>query len=377
MENNKGKIFKKGSKQSGITLVALVVTIVVLLILAGISINLILQNNGIVAKAEEGREKYGQAKENEQTDMDSVVEWIDKIGTVEPENIEDWEYTENEDGTLTITKYKGNDTVVVIPNSIDGKRVIATQGSCWGSLWDDSICTGSSHNSLTFWYTTDQTTIEKVVISEGIERIGEFSFTSSIAVREVVFPTTIKTIEAYAFTGCSSLSSVSIPDSITEIATYAFGSCTSLSEINIPNSVTSIESNAFSGCSNLRKVTIPDSVTSIGRYAFSWCSNLTNIIIPEYVTSIGYGAFSNCTNLAEMHIPNSVISIGDYAFEKCTSLTEITIPESVTSMGNYAFKSIKNIKVNVPYKEGEEPSGWGYAWERTDDDCVVTINYKS
>ena len=375
--SNKCRIFRKENKQSGITLVALVVTIVVLLILAGISINLILQNNGIVSKAEEGREKYGQAKENEQTDMDSVVEWIDKIGTVEPENIEDWEYTENEDGTLTITKYKGNDTVVVIPNSIDGKRVIATQGSNWGSLWDDSICTGSSHNDPTFWYTTDQTTIEKVIISEGIEKIGGFSFTASIAMREVVFPTTIKAIEYHAFTGCSSLSSISIPNSITEIAYYAFGSCTSLTEINIPNSITSIGSNAFSGCSNLKKVTIPDSVTSIGRYAFSWCSNLTNIIIPEYVTSIGYGAFSNCTNLAEMRIPNSVTSIGDYAFEKCTSLNEITIPESVTSMGNYAFKSIKNIKVNVPYKEGEEPSGWGYAWEGTDDDCVVTINYKS
>ena len=57
MENNKGKIFKKGSKQSGITLVALVVTVVVLLILAGVSINFVLDNNGIITKAGEAKDK--------------------------------------------------------------------------------------------------------------------------------------------------------------------------------------------------------------------------------------------------------------------------------------------------------------------------------
>ena len=62
MENNKGKIFRKGSKQSGITLVALVVTVVVLLILAGISIRLVLDNNGIINRAGEGKEKYGQER---------------------------------------------------------------------------------------------------------------------------------------------------------------------------------------------------------------------------------------------------------------------------------------------------------------------------
>ena len=42
-------------KNKGITLVALVVTIVVLLILAGVSINLVLGNNGIIAKAKEAQ----------------------------------------------------------------------------------------------------------------------------------------------------------------------------------------------------------------------------------------------------------------------------------------------------------------------------------
>ena len=54
MKNNKG-----------ITLVALVVTIVVLLILAGVSINSVLGENGIIIKAKEAAEKTAAAQEKE------------------------------------------------------------------------------------------------------------------------------------------------------------------------------------------------------------------------------------------------------------------------------------------------------------------------
>ena len=42
-------------KQKGITLIALVVTIVILLILSGISLNIVLGNNGIITKAQEAK----------------------------------------------------------------------------------------------------------------------------------------------------------------------------------------------------------------------------------------------------------------------------------------------------------------------------------
>ena len=51
--------------KKGITLVALVVTIVVLLILAGVSINLVLGDNGIISKAQEGKTKSAEASEND------------------------------------------------------------------------------------------------------------------------------------------------------------------------------------------------------------------------------------------------------------------------------------------------------------------------
>ena len=62
MKNNKG-----------ITLVALVVTIVVLLILAGVSINLVLGNNGIIVKAKDAETKSAEASQNDLKGMNSLV----------------------------------------------------------------------------------------------------------------------------------------------------------------------------------------------------------------------------------------------------------------------------------------------------------------
>ena len=64
---------------NGITLIALVVTIVVLLILAGVSINMVLGQNGIVTKAKDARDKTEQAKQNDLASMDQVVKDMDDI----------------------------------------------------------------------------------------------------------------------------------------------------------------------------------------------------------------------------------------------------------------------------------------------------------
>lgn len=62
---------KKG--QSGITLIALLITIIVLLILAGVSINLIVGENGIVSKAQQAKEKMDFASVKENIEMEIVA----------------------------------------------------------------------------------------------------------------------------------------------------------------------------------------------------------------------------------------------------------------------------------------------------------------
>ena len=64
-------------KQKGITLIALVVTIVVLLILAGVSINALFGNSGIIEKAKETQNKMDKATENDQKQIGELTNWID------------------------------------------------------------------------------------------------------------------------------------------------------------------------------------------------------------------------------------------------------------------------------------------------------------
>ena len=56
----------------------MVVTIVVLLILAGVSISLVLDKNGIIEKSKDARREYGQAKANEQEDLSNLSDMIDE-----------------------------------------------------------------------------------------------------------------------------------------------------------------------------------------------------------------------------------------------------------------------------------------------------------
>ena len=69
----------KNKQEKGITLIALVVTIVVLLILAGVSISLVLNNNGVISRAKEARNQYAEAQTNEENQLNEVSDWIKEI----------------------------------------------------------------------------------------------------------------------------------------------------------------------------------------------------------------------------------------------------------------------------------------------------------
>ena len=113
---------------NGITIVALVVTIVVLLILAGVSINLVLGNNGVISKAKEAETKSGEASENDLNGMNRLIDKMESLlgGDIEPETIpylqsDDFHYdtSTSVDTGLVIADTDENEYVwVVVPKSL-------------------------------------------------------------------------------------------------------------------------------------------------------------------------------------------------------------------------------------------------------------------
>ena len=84
---NKKSARRNYSNQTGITLIALVVTIVVLLILAGVSLNAIFSENGIIKRAKDAQNKMDQATQNDLDSINELNNWIDgKINGSSGEN---------------------------------------------------------------------------------------------------------------------------------------------------------------------------------------------------------------------------------------------------------------------------------------------------
>ena len=65
--------------QKGITLVALVVTIIVLIILAGISVSLLVGDNGLITRAKEAKNVQQNAEANEATSYNEALTEINNI----------------------------------------------------------------------------------------------------------------------------------------------------------------------------------------------------------------------------------------------------------------------------------------------------------
>lgn len=86
------------------------------------------------------------------------------------------------------------------------------------------------------------------------------------------------------------ITKIEIPETVTKLS-GAFMGFTSLEEVVLPYTLTEISGASFYGCSNLRKITIPSRVTKIGGYCFYYCSELEEINLSDDIQSIGNYAF--------------------------------------------------------------------------------------
>lgn len=224
--------------------------------------------------------------------------------------------------TVTITKYTGTESTVILPSTINSWPVT--------KIGEDAF--------------QDNTTITSVTIPANVTEIGGNAFADCTNLTSVTYggdwsnltiqsgnPAVEDAVNAQLF------DFVFTPDNTAVIVRYKG----TAADVTIPSHykgkpVTMIDHAAFHD-SAVTSVTIPDSVTSIPDDAFAFCSQLTNISIPNSVTFIGFSAFNSCTSLKSITLPSSLSTIQSSAFYNCGNLETIRIPVSVTFIGNYAF----------------------------------------
>ena len=140
---NKKLARRNYSNQTGITLIALVVTIVVLLILAGVSINAVFGQDGIIQKAKDSQNKMDQATQNDLDSINELNNWID--GKVNGTAGGDETPTEKPlitDSSLTSNDRTTSESTTVIAKDKKGNQVVVPGGFKISSASGESVQQG-------------------------------------------------------------------------------------------------------------------------------------------------------------------------------------------------------------------------------------------
>ena len=178
---------------TGITLITLVITIVVLTILAGVSINTVVGDDGIIQKAKEAAETTRRASAEEE--MNRLV--LEYQLAKSDENFEDFLQekinegringaTDNGDGTVTISKrVDGKDYTITVkkPSSsaqsikIKGKRVVANEDGTGENLGEASTSKGKTLYIMIDSSISGGTTTVSPQVPYAVTENGTYKFT--------------------------------------------------------------------------------------------------------------------------------------------------------------------------------------------------------
>ena len=347
------------------------------------------ENGEIESKVEDGTEdakieKESSEQNNGEIEKETSIENIEtQVQMVERDTQNDFQYTAGSDtDVIVITGYIGNESLVTIPSTIDGKRVEGIGDYAFRG------CTGITEvkfpNKLKILGNNafeGCIGIKKIELPEGLEKISGEAFSGCTAITEIKLPTKVKQVGYRAFENCGELGKITLNEGLESIGS-GFLSKTAVKEIIIPKTVTGMSS-ALSGAESLTKVTfesgmeripssalsdtgstvkevsIPETVMAIGSFAFYGCTGLTEIKLPGKLKEIEGIAFKGCKGISEIELPGSLEKIGNEAFSGCTAITEIILPIKVKEVGDRAFENCEELG-KITLNEGLERIGSGF-----------------
>lgn len=222
------------------------------------------------------------------------------------------------------------------------------------------------------WYDSD---FKKLVLSEGITSIGDWSFADCTALEKVHFPSTLKSVGERAFYNCIELDEILLPANVTKICSGAFNSCTQVKKVSLPAALTYIGESSFMNLPRLSALIIPENVNHIGNWAFFANSSMTGLYfkgdVPGYIGNyIIAGINEEYTVYFADKYSESWIK-KDYFNPEHTSIFTSLIPVYVNnSMVNFDFQpAIISDRTLVPIRAIFEKMGAVVEW----DDKIRTV----
>lgn len=277
-------------KQSGFTIVELLVVIVVIGILAAISI---VSFNGVTAKAEEVVVKSDLKNASTQLEITKIETGSYPATGADLKRSDGTEFTYTfATGNYCLSATRTNKPAIIFHVSSSNQNI--TDGACPGPTPTVATCFAFSAGTITNYYDNESN-----------------SGSNPACPRAVVIPNTLGGV------------------SVQSIANYALQN-KQLTSIVMPNTITNIGEYGLA-MNSFTTLTLPSSLATIGDAAFSH-NLITSIVIPSGVTSIPLQAFYN-NRLTSATIPSSVTSISYFSFG-ANLLTSVSIPTATTTQAN-------------------------------------------
>lgn len=346
-------------KETGITIVALVVTIVVMLILVGVSVTVSI-NGGLFNTTKESTYKtevsqVKEALEEEIVQRKARRESVDNI-TIEELDIPN-KIKKEFKGKLVFNTKIGD--ILYNPESVTNTNEMNWLEDV--NIYPTTIYFAINGETVTGFSEKGYEAINKGMLSFNIPTktkdgtiittIGNSAFDASVAGKEL----------------CAKIEEIIIPKSVTSLGDYIFQNCTKLKKATILGK--GALHGAFSGCSNLEEVTFTeDEGIKFAQFAFWSCTKLKYIKIPKSVDWFADGVFKFCTNLEYIEIPedSQLKSIDGWEAFYCDSkLSHIHLPISMTKEGakwdtrcGFIINGSIDRKVYLPITREEYPSHW-------------------
>ena len=315
--------------EKGITILALVITVIVLLIIAGVTIASLTGDNGILINAQDAKLATELSKYQEELELYKVNK------TMEDANFEEETLTAGKTDLNYNTKSEEEGNIKTIITDITdeyfeklevikGKLLINTQDKHEIKVaqrlgievnpYDirDGVLWSSNGNLLLMDENTGSLTIP-----DSITAIGEGAFSNVEGLKTIIIPPTVKRIEKNAFKSNTTLENVIIQERNGEGMEY-------------------IGDNAFYGCTNLKSINLPDTITYIGNRAFSNDRSLDNVKLPNRIKTIKPTTFQNCSNLKNLELSEDLEELG-YESLQGTALTTLKMPQNLKTIGSGAL----------------------------------------
>lgn len=171
-------------------------------------------------------------------------------------------------------------------------------------------------------------TLEKLVFSEGLERIyGASCFVNYKKLKEVILPDSLEYLGTSAFKGTPWYKeSLEVEEGCHYLGRFLVSSDKDIVHASVREGTTMICGFAFKARKDLVSITIPNTVKIIGEFAFNGCTSLKELHLPESVKVVEDSCFSGCASLTYFEAVNPAISISSNAFGSKRS-EEIYYPE--------------------------------------------------